>query len=191
MLTLSTSAKILITTVAKVKNHVITSREVGIHKNLEKALGPLLDRFSRDSVEEQIIQEWLLFFEASTFYNSQVKSSKVTSVLAQAQKRLRQSKDWQRLKVMPHELREKVQRRLEAERLFRFKKKASVLPVSPSEIETEYTQNRIRYGSQTLAEVKEKIRQNKIEEDLQSRMSQWFKILEDKYKVQRFTKFGS
>ena len=58
------------------------------------------------------------------------------------------------------------------------------------EIESEYNQNRIRYGNQSFEEVKDKIRNNRINENLDNRLSQWFVVLEKKYKVQRFSKFN-
>lgn len=190
LVTAPAQAKILIATVAQVKNHVITSREVAVHKQLDGVLGKRFENFTEGSETEEVIREWLLFLEASTFYNSKVSDKRVEKHIGLAKTRLGNSKEWQRLGVTGSELRQKVQRRLEANRIYTFKKKASVLPVSLSEIETEYSQNRIRYGNESFDEVKEKIRQNKVEQNLQTRMEQWFTILERKYKVQRFTSFS-
>ncbi len=184
------SAKVLIATVAQVKNHVITSREIAIHKELDVALGQSLNEFGPEAGTEEVIREWLLFLEASTFYNSKVAQNRVNKYIDRVQAQLSKTAAWNQLGVSASELQTKVRRRLEAERIYNFKKKASVLPVSLSEIETEYTQNRIRYGNESFEGVKEKIRQNKVEENLQSRMEQWFLVLERKYKVQRFSKFS-
>lgn len=183
-------SKILIATVAQVKSHVITSREVAIHKSIDNVLGKRLANFSDEGPEEQVIREWLLFFEASTFYNTKVQNKKVSEYLGVAKKRLGKSGKWKKLSVSESEMKEKIRRRLEANRLYNFKKKASILPVSLAEIETEYTQNRIRYGNQSFEEVKDKIRKNKIDMNLKRRMEQWFQVLEQKYKVQRFSKFN-
>ena len=64
------AGEILIATVAQVKNHVITSREVQIHFLLNQTLGNKKEFFKDENPVEQIIREWLLFYEASTFYNS-------------------------------------------------------------------------------------------------------------------------
>lgn len=183
-------AKILIATVAQVKNHVITSREVEIHQELDRIFGKRFEKLSDEDPEEQVIREWLLFYEASTFYNSPVNASQSRKLFNLAKQRLANSKKWRRLSVTEKELNEKVKRRLEAERLYQFKKKASVLPVSQSEIEVEYTQNRIRYGNQSFEEAKDKIRQAKVDANLNRRMEQWFQVLSQKYKVQRFSKFN-
>lgn len=183
-------AEILIATVAQVKNHVITSREVQVHYLLNKTLGANQDFFEDKNPVEQLIREWLLYFEANSFYNNSVPVSSVQEVLQKIKAPLDKNKDWQRLSVSSQELKEMVQRRMEAERLYLFKKKASVLPVPASDVESEYTQNRIRYGTQTFEEVKDKIRHKKIQENLEARLSQWFIVLEQKYKVQRFAKFN-
>ncbi len=182
-------AKILIATVAQVKNEVITSRDVAIHKQTEKVLDTRLQQLSEEGPEEEVINEWLLFFEASTFYNTRVDGQEVNKLVQLAKQRLANSKPWKNLAVTDKELREKISHRLEADRLYQFKKKASVLPPSQTEIETEYSQNRVAYGNQSFNEVKEKIRKNKEEENLQKRMKQWFEVLEKKYKVQRFSSF--
>ena len=189
-ISLSTAnAKVLIVTVAKVKNHVITSREVDIHTGLNNVLGKRFEALLVEDQDEQVIREWILFFEASTFYNSKVSKATVDRMVGLAQKRLSQTKNWQALAVSQKELRVKLERRLEADRLYLFKKKSSVLPVGKSEIETEYNQNRIRYGNLKFEEVKEKIRKAKTQANLKKRMEQWFSVLEKKYKVQRFSKF--
>ena len=109
--------------------------------------------------------------------------------MGDAQKKLSGHKDWQRLGVTQSELKQMVERRLQAERLYKFKKKASVLPVSDAEVESEYSQNRIRYGNLSFEEVRTQIRNNKIQQNLDVRMNHWFEVLERKYKVQRFAGF--
>ena len=184
------AGEILIATVAQVKNHVITSREVQIHFLLNKTLGTNQDFFEDVNPVEQLIREWLLFFEANSFYNNPVPAAEVQTKIQKISEPLEKNKDWQQLSVGPEELKEMMRRRLEAERLYLFKKKASVLPVSPADVESEYTQNRIRYGNMSFEEVKDKIRHKKIQENLEARLSQWFLVLEKKYKVQRFAKFN-
>ena len=100
-------------------------------------------------------------------------------------------KKWQRLQVTSAEFNEMVKRKREAQRLFLFKKEASILPVSDNEIESEYKQNRIRYGTLSFDQVKEKIRKKKTEENLKQRLDNWFEVLERKYRVQRFAKYDS
>ncbi len=181
-------AEILIKTVAQVKNHVITSREVDIHKVVMEAAGTEFQNLRVKKPIEEVIREWLLFFEASSFYNAGISNEKVSEVYKKAKEKIAAS-DWKNLDLDPNVLREKIRRRMEADRLFVFKRKASVLPVSLSEIETEYTQNRVNYGNLKFDDVKEKIRQNKVEENLLDRLEQWFQVLEKKYKVQRFSQF--
>lgn len=179
-------AEVLIRTVAQVKGHVITSREVEIHKKITEVAGSAFQDLKVKDPEEQLIREWLLFLEASSFYNSGISDRKKNSLLSEIKPKL-DSPQWRKLAVTAQELNAKIRRRLEADRLYVFKRKASVLPVTLAEIETEYTQNRVNYGNFEFEEVKEKIRQNKIEENLQTRLQQWFQVLEKKYKVQRFS----
>lgn len=181
-----TQAKVLIVTLAQVKNHVITSREVEIHQQVEKLLGERFKDIKGETPLEQVIKEWLLFYEAEGFYNTPVQNSEVEKKLNEILAKKKSDSHWQSLAVQNSELKEKVRRSLEADRLYVFKKKASVLPVGIGEVETEYSQNRIRYGNMTFDQVKDQIRDNKIQENLLERMKQWFVVLERKYKVQRF-----
>ena len=50
--------------------------------------------------------------------------------------------------------------------------------------------DRIRYGNMKFEEAKNQIRKNKIKDNLQDRLEQWFVVLEKKYKVQRFSKYN-
>ncbi len=182
----SLSAETLIRTIGQVQNHVITSREIEIHKLV---MGILANDFQDLKVKdpaEQIIREWLLYLEASSFYNNKISNKKLDRLVSKVKSDLK-SKAWLKQGIQLGEVREKIKRRLEADRLYLFKKKASVLPVSNAEIETEYTQNRVKYGNFEFEEIKDKIRDNKIEENLQMRLEQWFQVLEKKYRVQRFS----
>ena len=69
--------EILIATVAQVKNHVITSREVQIHYLLDKSLGTPKEFFRDQNPVEQNIREWLLFYEARAFYNTKLSNHTV------------------------------------------------------------------------------------------------------------------
>ncbi len=180
----------MIATIAQVRNHVITSRELAIHKAVDKVLGSRSDRSKIDQPLELLIREWLLFNEAKSFYNNPIPSSQIESYMKKAEVGLKKESSWQKLAISQDELREKITRRLEADRLFLFKKKASVLPVSLSELESEYAQNKAKFGSASFSEVREKIRQDKAEENLNQRLEQWFQILEKKYSVQRFAKYA-
>lgn len=180
----------LIATIAQVRNHVITSRELAIHEALDKVLGSRSDRTKLDQPLELLIREWLLFYEAKSFYNNPVALSEIESDFKEAVAGLKRAGSWQKLAMSKDEIRQKIIRRLEADRLYLFKKKASALPVTLSELESEYAQKKILYGSAPFSEVREKIRQDKAEENLNQRLEQWFQILEKKYNVQRFAKYA-
>lgn len=187
----SLSAKVLVKTIGQVKSHVITSRELSIHEKVKKNLGDSFESFQADSSFEQVIKEWLLYLEAIAFYNTKISEQEVKLKKQTLLGKLKSEEGWSQLQVTDQELTEKVRRRLEAERLYTFKKKASVLPVSLGEVETEYTQNRVRYGALSFEEAKPQIQKNKVRENLQRRLKQWFRVLEKKYKVQRFTEIGA
>jgi hypothetical protein len=182
-----TYAKVLLRTEAQVKDHVITTREIKIHELLNPLLTGKIENFENDSPLEQIIKEWLLYIEASTFYNTKILNKDIESKASALKKNITLQAKLNELSVTEQEIKDKIKRTLEADRLYTFKKKASVLPVPLSEIESEYSQNRIRYGNLNFEEAKNQIRNNKIQENLLSRLIQWFSILEKKYKVQRFS----
>lgn len=177
-------------TVGQVKNHVLTTREVQMHYVIDRLLKYDLYLESNKDPVEQLIYEWLLYFEASEFYTSPLGADLVNEQLQSLRPALKKVKGWDELDVSDDELRGLVKHKMEARRLYAFKKKASILPVSDAEVEAEYKQNRIRYGTLSLAEVKEKIRNRKTNENLEQRLTNWFAVLEKKYRVQRFAKYN-
>lgn len=184
------AGEILTATVARIKNHVVTSREVQMQFILDKTLkNESLVYHDKDPVE-QLVREWLLYFEAKNFYASKLSSNKKAVFFKKASQSLRTLSEWKKLGVTSSELKAMLDRKLEAKRLFLFKKEASILPVSDSEIEAEYKQNRIRYGTLSFDQVKAKIKKRKTEENLGQRLNNWFEVLEKKYRVQRFAKYN-
>ena len=179
--------KVLIVALAQVKDHVITSREIDIHKALNPVLGYDFEGFKKISFRDQVVKEWLLFYEALGFYSHPVKDSKQMEKWKQAKRRAVQSGVWRRFKMNDDELREKVKRHLEAKRLYGFKKEASKLPISSFEIENEYKQNKKRYRSMEPDKVKAQISKNLERKKLREHLSDWFGVLEQKYKVRYFS----
>lgn len=176
----------LIATVAQVKNSVITSRDVEINMLLNQKIGPHLDGISHDEGVEYTIKILLLYFEGVGFYSTPIPSYKVQDQVRMTTDQLQKNPKWKALTVSSAELSTWLTRRLEAERIYSFKRKASVLPVTPAEIELEYRQNQEQYSGIDFKEAREQIRQKKTLSNLQQRMGQWFEVLESKYKVQRF-----
>ncbi len=187
LLSTSAQSKILISTVAQVKNQVITSREVDINKSLNRILGNPLEGLQKEDDTEHTIKIWLLYLEATSFYSSKLGPSQIQAALSDLEPKIKKNKSWPKLQVSNSELKSLIERRLEAERMYLFKRKASVLPVSASEIEGEYRQNRVRYEEKSLDDVREEIRKEKTMTNLNDRMNQWFVVLENKYNVQRFS----
>lgn len=181
--------KTLISTQAQVRDHVITNREVAIHKIVDKALGLRPDLHDDNSPLQALIREWLLYFEAQNFYNNPVPDKKIEESLKKVEQALKQSEEKKKWAITTSELEKKIRRREEANRLYLFKRKASVLPVSLTELETEYVRNRTLYGGKTFKEVRDEIRKQRDQESLEQRLQQWFEILENKYNVQRFFKY--
>ena len=179
--------KVLITVLAQVKDHVITSRETAIHEALTPVFDYGFNSFKKISSKDQVIKEWLLFYEALGFYNYPVGDSEQIEKWKLAKKRAIQSGVWKKLTMNDDELREKVRRYLEAERLYDFKKKASKLPISVVEVENEYKQNQTRYSSMNTDKAKVQIRKNLEQKKLKKHLDEWFGVLEQKYKVYYFS----
>lgn len=190
LLSRASGGEIVVATVAQVKNHVITTREVQIHYVLDRLLKH--DLYLQDDKDpvEQLIHEWLLYFEAKEFYTTPLSPLTVINKLQKISPQLSGVKGWDKLDVTQSELLEIMKRKMEARRLYAFKKQASILPVADAEVESEYKQHRVRYGTLTLPEVKEKIRQRRTAENLNQRLINWFAVLEKKYRVQRFAKYN-
>ena len=179
--------KVLIVALAQVKDHVITSREIDIHEALSPVLDYDFDSFKNISPRDQVIKEWLLFYEALGFYSHPVKNSEQIKKMKQAKKQALQSGIWGKLKMKDDELKEKVKRHLEARRLYSFKKKASKLPISAFEVENEYKTNKTHYQSMSPDEAKAQISKNLGQKKLEKHLNEWFDVLEQKYKVHYFS----
>ena len=96
------------------------------------------------------------------------------------------SGNWKKLKIKDEELKEKIKRNLEANRIYRFKKKASVLPVSSVEVENEYMENQKKYKSFQKGKAELQIRKSLEQKNIKKQLGNWFNFLEQKYKVRYF-----
>lgn len=179
--------EIILATVATVDGDVLTTRDVQIFQVLNQLMGYKPVRKATTDPIESLIEERLLLKEAKAFYGSQEVRESVGNVLDDVKKKLKDVKGWGELGVTSQELRSIVTDKLKARRLVRFKKDSSRLPVTESEVQAEYKQNRIFYGSRSFDEVKEEIRAQKFQENFTDRIESWFQVLFKKYRVQRLT----
>ena len=176
--------KVLIMTLAQVKDHVITDREVAIHRALVSVPNIEFENFGeKSSPKEQVIREWLLFYEAMDFYSRPIRDSKWKNQLKQIKKSLGAVPSWRELKVSDKELREKIKRHFQAKRFYIFKKKASLLSILLVEVKDQYIKDKAKYQSMDFDQVKDKIREMLS----QKRIEQWFRVLKAKYKLQHFS----
>ena len=159
--------KVLIAALAQVKDHVITTRETAIHEALIPVLNDSSENPKKTSSRDQVVREWLLFYEALEFYNQPVRVSEQTEKWKAVRRHVTRFGARKKFKIKDKELREKVRRTLEAKRLYDFKKKASNLPVSVIEVENEYRENRKNYKSTDEDKAKIRIRKNLEQKKLQ------------------------
>jgi|GEM_PF-2251850 len=184
----SFGSEVLLATVATIDKEVLTTRDVQISQVLDGLLKNEPIRSKKNEPIESLIEERLLFREAKEFYGAKFVDSNLDKTLSAVKKSLDTVAGWDDLTVSDKELRSILNLKAKARRLVKFKKDSAKLPVSDSEVEAEYKQNRIFYGSQSLEEVKEKIRAQKFKENFNRRVDSWFQILFQKYKVVRLTK---
>ncbi len=180
-------SEVLVTALAQVKDHVVTTRETAIHEALVSALGYDFGSPEKISSRDQVVREWLLFYEALGFYSHPVKDSEQIKKWKLAKDLSMQSGVWRKLEMSDDELKEKVRRHMEVQRLYDFKKKASKTPVSVIEIENEYRQNQKHYQSMNVDKAKNKIHKYLEQKKTAKQLNEWFRVLEQKYKVRYFS----
>ena len=178
--------KTLIRALARVKDHVITTREVAVHKAVRPFLDDHFLENLKKNTEKQLITEWLLFYEALDFYSQPIEVPEENKIWRKAKKQMLRSGNWKKFKIKDGELREKIKRNLEANRIYQFKKKASILPISSVEIENEYMEDQEKYKSFQKDKAELQIRKDLEQKNIEKQLDNWFNFLEQKYKVRYF-----
>lgn len=194
----SFAAKTVVTAVAQVSDHVITSREVQISYILDKAmdtkqaqektvnktqwiLDPKSESFQKHLA--QVMLEMVVNYEAENFSIGDVDSNQTKAFLNHIEGFTKDWKEWKSLDVKPVEVEQMVGRKLRSKNFLKFKGQSSGIVISDEEAKAYYDKNKSKFGNspypQFQASIKEFLSQNQSQEKLKD----WFEILKRKYRV--------
>ena len=194
LLSLTTlTAEIKSTGVGTVKGEVVTSREVQIQNLLENALytkdtkAPLkilpLDSKGFAKVVQDTLLENAIALEAQNFNVVQVPADEMNQLEKQATSALREAPAWKGLRVTTKELQAGLRRKVHAKKFIQFRAQSSVLPITDSEAQKYFNENRLKFGDLPYENFKENIKSYLSRTQVERRLKDWYEVLLNKYQV--------
>ncbi len=190
------NAKIITSAVGRVKDHIVTSREVQINQALDQALSvsdPKKIKITKDQDSKNfakqvtsVLLEWVVHYEAKNMSVANVTGGEVAAAISQATTKLSKLEEWRNLKVTPKEVETMFERKLAAKKFIRFRADSSVVPVSDVEAERYYEQNRLKFGDLPFENFRSNIKNFLSRQQVEGRLKDWFEVLQAKYQVRNF-----
>lgn len=192
-LSVSARAELISTGVGTLRGHVMTSREVQIQNHLEGALYARDDKdkarmLSLDSkafgkAVQDALLEAAIALEAQSFNVVKVTAEEVKGAEKNAMTTLKALKSWKDLKASPAEIQKGIERKLQAKKFVQFRAQSSVLPVTDSEAQKYFTENRLKFGTLPFENFKENIKSYLSRAQVERRLKDWYDVLLNKYQV--------
>lgn len=194
LLTSKLYAQTLSMTVARVEDHVITSREVNIGLLMEQALysikptyklEPLDSKAFFSQVNEAIV-EMALATEAKKF--EAVKSDE--KAFADAKKKVAQKlfsqSSWKGLSPSEAEWERLLERKVLAKQFVKFRNESTVVPISDGEAKRYFEENRAKFGGLSFEAAKESVKAQTARSNMDRRLKDWYEVLKAKYKAKNY-----
>lgn len=186
-------AELISTGVGMVRGHVLTSREVRIQNLLEIALfekspqskltSPSLDSTAFAKMVQDSLQESVVALEAQNFNVVQLAPEEFEEAKQKALRVLKSAEAWKELRVSGPELDKGIQRKLQAKKFVQFRAQSSVLPVTDSEAQKYFNENRLKFGNLPFENLKENIKSYLSRAQVEKRLKDWYDVLQNKYQV--------
>lgn len=185
------SAEVVSMGVGMLRGQLVTSRQVHIQRLLELALYekspklklPGLDSKVFASAARDTLLEMAIALEAQNFNLVQVSSSDIEAAEKQANDVLAKNDAWRQLQVLPKERLEAIKIKLQAKKFSRFRAQSSELPVTNSEAQRYFNENRLKYGNLPFENFKENIKAFLSRNQIEQRLKDWHEVLLSKYQV--------
>lgn len=189
----SARAELISTGVGMVRGQVLTSREVQIQNLIETALYDKepkanLKKLSLDSkafakaVQDSLLES-VVSLEAQNFNVVQLAPDELSSAERKAMAVLKPSAAWKDLKVSPKEFEAGLKRKVQAKKFIQFRAQSSVLPVTDSEAQKYFSENRLKFGNLPFENFKENIKSYLSRAQVEKRLKDWYDVLLSKYQV--------
>lgn len=188
--------KVISTTVGRVGDRVVTSREVAISYLLEQALfskGPIGKEAVKDLMQKSVkdavagvLMEWVVYLEAQKFSSKKIEDDELLTAEKKAVSKLKSVAEWKDLQVDHGELRQIIQRKLRSKEFIRFRIDSSYIPITDSEVRAYFEENRSQFGQLPYESFEKNIRAFLKKRQVEQRLKDWFDVLQRKYKVNRY-----
>lgn len=191
------SSSLISTSVGRVKDHVLTSREVGIHFYIENALSnparslqvlkvPGIEtRAFSDQVSKSLLEQ-VVYIESQNFPVAKVSDADLSSSRSKANQRLSGVSGFKELEATPEEVERIVRQHLQAKKFIQFKENSSTVPVTDAEARDYYESNKLRFGNLPFENFKDNIKAYLTKTQSEKRLKEWYEVLQSKYKVRNF-----
>ncbi len=181
--------------VAQVGEHIITSREVYLFSALNqlidqealdnKVLNIESDEFAREI--RNTLQDWCVFLEAKAFQAVPVFEEDVKEITDKLIVKKWMSNPWQKqYEYSARELRDNLIRVMQARQLMQFRSQASSIPISDSDAQKYYEENRFKFGESKFDSVKDNIKSFLAKSQAEKRMHDWIELLKAKYQTKNY-----
>ncbi len=179
--------------VGLVKGQLVTSREVQIQNLLEVALYEpkakekikvlAIDSKAFGKATQDALLESVVALEAENFNVIQVSSEELSVATKTVLKVLRGNKVWLSLQVAERELEAGLRHKIQSKKFIQFRAQSSVLPITDSEAQRYFNENRLKFGSLPFENFKENIKSYLSRTQVDRRLKDWFEVLLNKYQV--------
>jgi hypothetical protein len=189
----SAHPELVSTGVGIVRGQLVTSRQVQIQNLLEVALYESkpkdklkllpLDSKAFAKATQDTLLETVVALEAQNFNLVQVSHDEVTVAEKQVMKMFKDLKAWKGLEVAPKELEAGLRSKIQSKKFIQFRAQSSVLPVTDSEAQRYFNDNRLKFGNLPFENFKENIKSFLSRNQVDRRLKDWFEVLLSKYQV--------
>jgi hypothetical protein len=181
-------------TVARVADHIITSREVQMESLMEKVLysnAKGLTIYSVKSKEfsdetNETILEWALATEAKSFDVVQTAEHDYRMAESRLSKDLFGLAVWKSLEASPAEWKAVLENKLKAKQFIKFRRESSELPVTDTEAKAYFEENRAKFGALPFDNFKEDIKAFLARSQVDRRLKDWYEVVKAKYQAKNF-----
>lgn len=190
----SAPRNLVIRSVGTLKNKALTSRDAQLHNFLEKCLELGSNKIPiapiRPESQElgffgnQMLREWVVFQETGNLSVSELNSNELESAFLSVRDHLNRNPFYKNLEYSEKEIREALTRKLKARKFVKFKRESAVAPVTDSEAQKYFNENRGRFGADAQFDnYRESIKSALDRQRIDQRMQDWYGILLRKYEA--------
>lgn len=190
-------ASLISTSVGRVKDHVVTSREVSMHFFIKHALTlpseglqqkrvPPLESTAFSEHVTQLLLEQVVFLESQNFPVAKVSDTEMAAAKVKVNARLKNVAAWTKLQATNAEIDTLLRHLLQSENFIQFKVSSSSVPVTDAEAKDYYEANSLRFGNLPFENFKDNIKSYLTKTQSEKRLKEWYEVLQTKYKVRNF-----